>query len=105
MKLGERHISNIKKFFKKQPVLKAYLFGSQARNDVNESSDIDLLIELDLTKPIGLEFIKMQLDLQDLLKCKVDLLTLNSISKYILPYIEEDKLLIYEKRNQRQGKN
>ena len=99
MKLEERQISNIQKYLKDQPVLKAYLFGSYARDDANKDSDIDLLIELDSTQPIGLEFIKMQLDLQELLNIKVDLLTTNSISKYILPLIIRDKYLIYERRN------
>jgi predicted nucleotidyltransferase len=36
-------------------------------------------------------------DLKDLLFKDVDLLTRGSISKYILPYVENDKILIYEK--------
>ena len=54
-------------------------------------------MELDYSHPIGLEFIGMQLDLEELLHRKVDLLTDKAISKYIKPYIEKDKVLIYEK--------
>ncbi len=39
----------------------------------------------------------MQLDLQDLLDKKVDLLSEKGVSKYIQPYIEKDKVLIYAK--------
>ena len=39
----------------------------------------------------------MQLDLQELLKKKVDLVTLNSLSKYIKPFVDQDKVLIYER--------
>jgi predicted nucleotidyltransferase len=35
--------------------------------------------------------------LEDLLKRKVDLLTSNSVSKYIKPFIDSEKILIYEK--------
>jgi uncharacterized protein len=94
----EKNIKNqIKNFFRTKPVLRAYLFGSEARNESLENSDIDILVELDYTKPIGLEFVRMQLELEDLLNKKVDLLSSNGISKYIQPYINQDKILIYEK--------
>jgi len=97
MKLQQEYIDRIKNFFKNKPVLKAYLFGSYSREDANENSDIDILVELDYSKLIGLEFVKMQLDLQDLLHHKVDLLSSKAVSKYINPFIENDKYLIYEK--------
>ena len=87
----------IKKFFKSKPVLRAYLFGSEARNESEGNSDIDILVELDYCKPIGLEFVKMKLELEELLNKKVDLLSSGGISKYIQPFIEQDKILIYEK--------
>lgn len=39
----------------------------------------------------------MKLELENLLQAKVDLLSDKGISKYIRPYIEHDKTLIYEK--------
>lgn len=90
-------ISTIKQYFQNKPVLRAYLFGSSARLEADNNSDIDILVELDYSQRIGLEFVTMQLDLQDLLKRKVDLLTTRAISKYIKSYIDEDKVLIYEK--------
>ncbi len=87
----------IKDFFRSKPVLRAYLFGSEARNESEINSDIDILVELDYSKPIGLEFVKMQLELEELLNKKVDLLSSGGISKYIQSYINQDKILIYEK--------
>jgi len=84
-------------YFETQPVLKAFLFGSYARNEATETSDIDLLVELDYSQPIGLEFVQMQLDLQKLLSKKVDLVTERGLSKHIRPYIETEKKLIYAK--------
>ncbi|MBL1215309.1 MAG: nucleotidyltransferase [Ignavibacteriae bacterium] len=90
-------IQKIRQFFESKPVLRAYLFGSEARNESAESSDIDILVELDYSAPIGLEFLKMKIDLEDLLQKKVDLLSIPGVSKYIKPFIDQDKILIYEK--------
>ena len=71
------------------------LFGSFARNEAEVNSDIDLLIELD--EPVGyLTIIEYKLALEDYLNRKVDLLTPESISPKIRPYIEKDLKLIYE---------
>ena len=99
MKLNDAKINAIKDFFSKQPVLKAYLFGSYSRGEQNDQSDIDLLVELDYSQPIGLEFIQMQIDLQNLLNQKVDLVSARGLSKYIKPIIEKEKQLIYERKN------
>ena len=94
MNLSKNQIELIKDFFSKQPVLKAYLFGSYVRGDETENSDLDLLVELDYTQPIGLEFIQMQLDLQQLLSKKVDLVSARGLSKYIKPILDREKKLI-----------
>ena len=95
MKLQEHHINSIKDYFGSQPVLKAFLFGSQVRNEANEQSDVDILVELDYTLPIGLEFIQMQFDLEKILNHKVDLVSDRALSKYIKPIIDSEKKLIY----------
>ena len=95
MKIENSQISIIKNYFKTKPVLKAFLFGSNARNEANENSDIDLLVELDYSQPIGLEFIQMKLDLQELLSKKIDLVSARGLSKYIQPILDKEKKLIY----------
>ena len=97
MKLDKKALQTIKEYLVGQSVKKAYLFGSHARGTADAASDIDILVELDRTKPIGLHFVRMKLELENLLQAKVDLLSEKGISKYILPYIESDKTLIYEK--------
>ena len=37
----------IAEYFKTQPVLKAWLFGSFSRGEEREDSDVDILIQLD----------------------------------------------------------
>ena len=83
--------------FRNKPVKKAFLFGSVSRNEEDENSDVDILVELDYSQHIGLGFIRMKLELEDLLNRKVDLLTSKSVSKYIQPFIDSEKILIYEK--------
>jgi len=95
--MSDDFFEKIKDCFRNKPVNRAFLFGSASRNEEDEQSDVDILVELDYSKPIGLSFVKMQLELEDLLKRKVDLVTSNSISKHIQPFIDADKVLIYEK--------
>ena len=97
MKLSAEEIVAIREYFKDKPVLKAFLFGSFAREQALSNSDIDILVELDYSKHIGLSFLNMKFDLEDKLHKKVDLVSSNAISKHILPFINSDKLLIYER--------
>ncbi len=95
MKLQESSIQSIQNYFRQKPIVNAYLFGSYARATADEESDVDIFVELDYSKPIGLEFVKMKLDLEKLLNKKVELVTSKGVSKHILPFIEKDKQLIY----------
>ncbi len=97
MQLGKSQILKISNYFKTKPVLKAYLFGSYVRNEAQNDSDVDLLIELDYSERIGLQFVQMKFDLEQLLGKKVDLVSSNAISKYIKPIIDSEKRLNYAK--------
>lgn len=97
MKLSDEDIKIIKEYFQDKPVLKAFLFGSFSRGDALDDSDIDILVELDYSKHIGLGFVNMKLDLEEKLHKKVDLISSNAISRHILPFIHRDKKLIYER--------
>ena len=95
--MSNEYSEKIANCFRNKPVKRAFLFGSAARSEEDELSDVDILVELDYSQPIGLGFVKMKLELEDLLKRKVDILTSNSVSKYIRPFIDSEKILIYEK--------
>ncbi|MBN8584780.1 MAG: nucleotidyltransferase family protein [Ignavibacteria bacterium] len=97
--MREETVNKIRKFFKDKPVIKAYLFGSYARNEQDEKSDIDILVELDHTTPVGLYFITMKMELEEILGQKVDLVSNGGLSKYIKPSIDKDKIMIYEREN------
>ena len=89
-------IETIREYFKTQPVLKAWIFGSYARGEETPESDVDILVDLDYSKPVGLEFVQMQLDLQSLLQKSIDLVSSRGMSKYIKPYVDSEKRVLYE---------
>jgi len=95
MDLDSSKLETIKEYFRTRPVLRAYLFGSCVRGQADDQSDIDILVDLDYTQKIGLDFVQMQIDLEMMLKKKVDLVSSNSLSKYIKPLVDSEKRLIY----------
>jgi predicted nucleotidyltransferase len=95
MNLAPQKIKLINEYFSTQPVLKAYLFGSYVRGMADAKSDIDILVELDYSQKIGLNFIKMQLELEHLLQSNVDLVSSEGLSKHLKPIADAEKQLIY----------
>ncbi len=97
MKLSKNDIDKIRKVFTGQPVKKAYLFGSYSRGEAQKNSDVDILVELNYSEHIGLGFLRMKNDLEQALQKSVDLVSENGLSRHVLPFVNADKLLIYEK--------
>jgi len=72
---------------KKYGIKKASLFGSVVRDEQTERSDIDLLVELPETASL-LELASLKLDLEEILRRKVDVLTFDSLHPLL-----KDKIL------------
>ena len=87
----------IAEYFKTQPVLKAWLFGSYSRGEQTKDSDVDILVLLDKSCPIGLKFFGMWNDLEELLGRKVDLVSDGTLLPFAQQSAEKDKILIYER--------
>lgn len=89
---------------KKHKVKTLYAFGSSTNDSFIEgSSDIDLLIELDIADPLarGENLIILWDKLEDFFQLKVDILTNSSIKNPILRNsIESSKMLIYDGKKQ-----
>ena len=90
-------IQLIAEYFKTQPVLKAWLFGSYSRGEETDTSDIDILIVLDDSQHVGLKFFGMYEDLKDLLGRNVDLVTDRSLAPFARESVDREKILIYER--------
>lgn len=72
------------------------LFGSAAKGELGPGSDIDLLVEFMPGRRVGLRFITVQEELQDLLGRKVDLNTRAFLSPHFRDRVEAEAIPLYE---------
>ena len=90
----------IAEYFKTQPVLKAWLFGSYARGEEREDSDIDLLVKFDRSIPIGLfAYLRIHRELEEKLGRKVDLVEEGTLRPAAQSTANRDLRVIYERIN------
>lgn len=91
---------NIKKkiipILKRQKVIKAAVFGSFAKGEANRNSDVDLLVKLGKNKSL-LDLVGLQLELENKLGRKVDVLSYNGIHPLLKDIILNEQKVIYEK--------
>ena len=78
----------------KYGVRRVYLFGSYARNDQTEDSDIDLRVDKGNARGLQLAFLLT--DLEDAFNKKIDLVTTGALSDSFLNMISKDEVMIYE---------
>ncbi len=98
MILTTEHIKQvITSFFEKRPVKKVWLFGSYARGEADENSDVDVLVDIDYVPGVAADYILWRMDLAEKLNKKVDIVSAGWESKYIKPFIDRDKFIIYER--------
>lgn len=72
-------------------VLHAAVFGSVARSEVSEESDIDILIDLDATRPIGLfAYANLKLYINELLGEKADVVNRKTLKPLLRETITRD---------------
>ncbi len=94
MNLASAEKEKIVEICKRNDISYCALFGSFARGEADENSDIDLLVRF--SKPIGWKFYGIAEDLEDALGRKVDLATENMLNKYIRESVLRDLKVIYE---------
>lgn len=73
---------------RKYPVARLGVFGSYARGEANENSDIDIAVEI--TGPMGLSFVAMAEEIEGLLGIKTDVVPSRSIKPEYLPFVKKD---------------
>lgn len=91
-------IKSIKNILKKDGrVLKAWLFGSVARNEDNSESDIDIMIEFNKKKNYSLfDLSDIAYNIEQKTKRKVDIVEKGYIKDFAVQSAENDLILIYE---------
>lgn len=94
----EMMTKTIAEYFKTQPVLKAWLFGSYARGEETPQSDVDILFIPDKSQHFSLFTMGgMYEDLKELLGKEVDLITEGGLMPFARESADRDKILIYER--------
>lgn len=99
-------IPQIQKFLAGQPIERAWLFGSHSRGEERPDSDVDLLVEYD-RKNVQLSLMRISgiiISLEDLLHKNVDMVEEGRLLPYAQASADNDKILIYERKDKGQGK-
>jgi len=79
----------------KYGVRKIGLFGSYARGEERTDSDLDVLVEFEKRKSL-LTLVRIERELSEHIGVKVDLLTEQAISPYLVDRIKADLKVIYQ---------
>lgn len=74
-------------------VLRSFVFGSYARDEAKESSDLDLLLSFRERKSL-FDLVALQLILEKKLGMKVDLITEQSLHPRLRPYVDREKIQV-----------
>ena len=67
------------------------LFGSSARDEAREDSDVDVLVSFD-GPATSQRYFGVQFYLEDLLGCPVDLVTDKALRAELRPYVEQEAI-------------
>ena len=68
------------------------VFGSYSRKENTKNSDIDIIV--DFVKPIGIEFIDLADEIEEILQIKVDLVSKNGIKPKYFDQIKNDIIYV-----------
>ena len=79
------------RLFNDYPIRSIAIFGSYSRNEQNVSSDLDILVEF--SDKIGIRFIDLADELENIVGCKVDLVSKKGVKEKYLKSIDSE--LIY----------
>jgi predicted nucleotidyltransferase len=83
----------IREAAKRHGATRVRVFGSFARGDNRDGSDLDLLIELEPGRSL-LDLIAIKQDLEDLLGVRVDVVTERSISPYLRDIVLKEAIAL-----------
>lgn len=98
MVLSTEYIKQVvRSYFANRPVKKVWLFGSYARGDADENSDVDVLVDIDYVSGIASDYLTWRDDLAESLRKKVDIVSAGWEDKFVKPYIDKDKVVLYER--------
>ncbi len=90
----------LREYFSRQPVDRAWLFGSCSRGEENIDSDVDILVRYKDKEYVSLFTIsRMMCDLRKIFNRPVDLVEEDGLMPFATNSVQRDKILIYERAN------
>ena len=96
--MTQRYLKKLQDFFSKQPIEKAWIFGSFARGDESPESDVDILVRYTPGTVLGLLGICELIEkLEELLGRRVDLVEEGTPFPRVAKQVDAEKLQIYER--------
>ncbi|MBC7748077.1 MAG: nucleotidyltransferase domain-containing protein [Methylotenera sp.] len=98
MKIEQLKLDQIQELCRTNKVKTLFAFGSVTRNDFNENSDIDLVVDIDEKDPFKYTdfYFNLQSKLEDIFKRQVDLLEERAIKNRIFRReLDSTKVKIY----------
>lgn len=85
-------------YFKTQPIVRAWLFGSFARGEETPQSDVDLLVQYDDNARVSLlKHAAMICELEKILDRSVDIVEDGTLRPRVREHVNQDRKLIYER--------
>ena len=67
------------------------------RGEADNNSDVDVVVDIDYSFEIGIEYFNWFQELQEALKKRVDVVSKKYINRRLRPFIEKEMVLVYEK--------
>ena len=93
----EKYTPEIEKIAKDRGISYLGLFGSYARGEQTEASDVDLLVNFNHRISL-LDLVNTERKISQVIGVSVDLIPENSLNKYVRPYVLKDLITLYEQR-------
>lgn len=83
-------LRELKPWLQSQGVGRVRLFGSYARDEARPDSDVDLIVEI--TRPMGLDYFRIEEELSEKLGAKVQMSTEGALHRIVLRHALEDAI-------------
>jgi len=96
---SSKRVDTLKNIFTKNKIIFAGVFGSYAKGTATRSSDVDLLIRFNpKSRKTLFDLVAIRRQVRSVLKTDVDLVTFESLNKYIKDEVINTVKIIYGKR-------
>ncbi len=90
----DRMLEQLVQALREQGATRVAIFGSYARAEEEQQSDLDVIVEFSERKSL-LDLVGIERELSEALGVKVDLLTEKSISPYLIDNVRQEMEVIY----------